>query len=419
LKNLGNNLEDTTKIHDTIDSLRSTIPAMAIATPQRTFSYSTSVDINKKPIVQTLNQCVDTVMSLFYYDHLQYDRSRNLCLTPSPTKFYDVYKPYTGQSLNGCKLLVWRSGGIGDLLFIQPHLKYLKKIYPDCRIEFATSDQYIPLIKRWKFIDAVFSFPITLDRFKTADYHLTFEGVIERCAEAHTTNAYKLFRKWMCIDTPDDCLCPSLNPNDKRIHKTVNKFLKDRAIKTNDFILFQLRASSPIRTPSSGVWKQIIEPLVRQNHKIVITDGPQHYGNIEKFIRHLFPNYRPKIFNFAKQSEDINYSICLASKAKLVIAPDSSLVHIAAGVKTPVFGVYGAFPGNIRMETYPKADWIEAERSFICRYGGNKCYLHGHLPCPAAKRHPNHLFIDSSISPCYELIDFDLANEKITKLLKR
>lgn len=419
IRNLGNNLEDTTRYHTTLESLRNTIPAMAVATPTRSFSYSQSLDKNKRPVLENITQGQDMVMSLFFYDSLEYDRSRNKCLVPSQTKFRDVYKPYTGQPLNGKKLLVWRQGGIGDLLFIQPHLRYLKSLYPDCIIQFATGTEYVPLISSWKFVDSAFTFPISLDQFKTVDYHLTFEGVIERCMEAHTTNAYKLFRKWINIDTPDDQLVPVLDSTDKRIEKKVKKFMKDNNLKYKNFILIQIRSSSPIRTPSSGVWKQIIEPLIRQGNNIVITDGPQQYSNIEKLIKHLFPpSYRSKIFNFSKESENINYSICLASKSKLVIAPDSSLVHIAAGVRTPVFGVYGAFPAEIRMSTYPKADWIEPERSYICIKGGKHCFLHGHKPCPFAKRHTNHLYIDGTISPCYELIDFKLANEKILTLLK-
>jgi len=420
IRNLGNNSLNISSIFETLEDLRKTTPAMAIAIPTRNFSFTQASTIGERPYIQSCIKDKPMVMSIFHYQSLEKDRTGMVCLTPSQETFIHVYRPYNGQSLDNKTLVVWRSGGIGDLLFIQPGLRHLKNKYPTCKIVFATSIMYMDMVKKWGFIDKVETFPMDLDIFKNTDYHLTFEGVIERCNEAKKLNAYKLFSKWMGItDITDDELIPVLDVQDKDIAKTVSEFLERRNINKKEYIVIQLRASSPIRTPSSRVWKEILGRLVFDNYKLVFTDIPDRQLEVSKVIDFIFTsNQKKRIYNFAPVSKNINYSILLAKYAKLVIAPDSSMIHIAAGVGTPVFGIYGPFAAELRMETYKNTDWIQPERSIICPYGGSQCFLHGHRPCPVAKSLGTNLYTDFGPSPCFELLDFNLAFKKIRELLK-
>jgi len=421
VRNLGNNLKDITGVFQTLEELRKTIPAMAIAVPARNFTFSQNTGRGEKLHLQNCIKDKPIVLSLFHYQVLERDRTGSTCLIPYPQPFPTIYKPYCGQDLTDKTLVVWRSGGIGDLLFSQPGLRHLKSKYPTCKIIFATSLMYIDMIKKWKFIDRVETFPMDLDVFKSADYHLTFEGVIERCEEAKKLNAYKLFTKWMGItDLPETELVPVLKMEDKDIENSVMDFLNKRQIHKNDYIVVQVRASSPIRTPSSKVWHEILLRLLNDNHKLVFTDMLDRQNDLNKLIDFMFTeNQKKRVFNFSPISKNINYSILLAKHAKLVVAPDSSMIHIAAGVKTPVFGIYGPFPGRLRMETYQNADWIEPEKSIICSYGGQQCFIHGHLPCKFAKRLGTNLYTDFGPSPCFETINFNLAFRKIRDLLNK
>jgi len=40
--------------------------------------------------------------------------------------FETVYKPYKGEDLTGKKIMVFRTGGIGDIFFINPVFRHLK-----------------------------------------------------------------------------------------------------------------------------------------------------------------------------------------------------------------------------------------------------------------------------------------------------
>jgi len=185
------------------------------------------------------------VMGLGVYQQLFISEQTNQkMLKPATIKFSKVYKPYHGQELQpDDEILVFRTGGIGDLLFIQPNLVYLKEKY-DCYIKFACGPQYQSMVETWDCVDEV---------LMTAKYHLFFEGVIERCREAETINSYNLFSKWLGLNLPDSRLVPKQEPKKEMVDEC-RVILKDWRLEDNSFILMQIRASSPIRTPNPKVW---------------------------------------------------------------------------------------------------------------------------------------------------------------------
>ena len=405
LTKLGINISNVSKIHSTLEELKKTTPGMVIGKALRTFKYM----VNQNDIEEYEGN-TKKIMSLYMFDKLQYDQKGILHLVPAEETFKDVYKPYNGEDLSNKTLLVWRTGGIGDLLFIQPNLIFLKNKYPTCKIIFGTIKQNFPLVNNWKCISGLVPLPMDLETLKMSDYHLTFEGAIERCLEATYTNAYVLFSKYMGLNLDESLLKPYI-PTKSKNNTYVLQELEKYNVKPFEYICCQIRASSPIRTPSLHVWESILIPLAKQGYKIIINDKPSMTGQINNMISMTFPiELRNNVFNFCPSSTQIDIAASLCRFAKLVIAPDSSMIHISAAVGTPVFGIYGPFSGNIRMSTYNNADWIEPDGSRnICKYGGKWCFLHGHTPCPSN---------DHGASPCFNEINFELALEKINNLLK-
>jgi len=341
------------------------------------------------------------VMNIGVYKQLWFDPYRNWkVLRPAQMKFKNIYRPYTGQDLEDKTLLVTRTGGIGDLLFIQPNLYHLKELYPSCTIKFSCGPQYHAMVEAWDCVDEVLELPFTVQHLTKSHYHAFFEGVIERCKQARHVNAYNLFSKWLGLDLPDEKLIPKQKPKSEMID-IVKKWLKDNSV--DDFIILQLRASSIIRTPRPTVWKELIEAIVDKGHKVIITDGPNAAPQIDDFIKGLNEKCQEMVLNFAHVSKTLDYSIALTSLAKLAVSTDSSLMHIAASLGTPAFGLFFPFPGNIRASTYKNVDWVEPKNVHCA-----PCFLHGSQPCYNSK---------DKHSQCYDTLDTDECIEKIEKLL--
>jgi len=315
-------------------------------------------------------------------------------------KFINSYRPYIGQPLDGKSILVFRTGGIGDLLFIQPNLKYLKSKY-NCTIKFACGPQYQSMVETWDCVDEVIDLPFEAKYLYEADYHVLFEGVIERCREAETANAYNLFSKWLGLNLPDQLLIPKQEPKEEMIDECM-KILEEWNLSNESFILMQLRASSPIRTPRPAFWLEVVNQLTEKGHNIVLTDNPRQTENIDTFIKAV--NHPEKVFNFCQHSKSLDYSIAVTKFAKMTLTTDSAFTHIAASLNIPCFGVYGPFPGYIRLKTYPKAAWVDAKKECA------PCYIHSMDPCPKAS--------SDGFSPCYDNIDIPAMIDKIEVFLK-
>lgn len=378
----------------TLESLRENPPNIIIAECQKNFSF-----IQNYFKKQSLRKNGKYVMGLGVFQQLEKPKGKKL-LKPASIKFKKLYRPYIGQDLTDKTILVFRTGGIGDLLFIQPNLIYLKEKYPTCIVKFACGPQYQSMVETWDCVDEVVDLPFSLDELTNADYHVLFEGVIERCKEAEKVNAFNLFSRWMGLDLPNELLIPKQEPDEELVEKC-KKILNEWNIEEGSFILMQLRASSPIRTPSHEFWEEIINELNERGYKVLLTDNPRQKDKVDVFIKSL---KKPDMtFNFCKYSEDIAHTIALTKLAKCVIATDSALNHIAASMGIYCFGIYGPFPGSIRLSTYPKAAWVDAKRDCA------PCYIHSPKPCPKASF--------EGYSPCYnELID---TPEKLKNLIDK
>lgn len=388
--------DESIKLVDKIEELRSDPPNIVIAECLKTANF-----IQNKFKQQTVKKKNRYVMGLGVYEQLKYEpKLKAKILRPARVKFKNIYNPYIGNDLEDETLMIWRTGGIGDLLFIQPNLNYLKELYPTCEIILACGPQYQAMVEDWPSVDKLLDLPFPFQYLVRSDYHAVFEGVIERCKEAHTTNAYELFTRWLGLDLPKEKLLPVQPVKQDKVEEC-KEILEEWNLEGIDFIIIQLRASSPIRSPRLGLWGDIINRLTKNDHVVIITDAP-HYAKEIDFLIEKFVKDKDLVFNFAHHSKSLDYTIALTSLAKLALSTDTAMMHLAAALDVKGFGLYGPFPGEIRLSTYPKARWINAE--LHCA----PCFLHGHKPCPNSA-------LDGT-PKCYEKINLDELTEKIEEL---
>ena len=358
--------------------------------------------LQNKTHLQKLSRKRHYVMSISLYQQLYFDVQRGMrVLRPSDKLFTKIYKPYTGQDLSKKKLLVMRTGGIGDLLFIQPNLIYLKEKYPDCKITFACGPQYKSMVETWDCIDNVVDLPVDRAHFYQSDYHAIFEGVIERCREAERINAYRLFTDWMGLNLPDERLVPKQEAKSEEREKCIS-ILNNWGLTENNFIVVQPKASSPIRTPRPELWVKILNELTKLDYNILLTDNPLTKGYIDKLIDSC--ENKNRLFNFAQHSSEISSTIALVSLSKGVVSVDSALNHIAASFGKPIFGIFGPFTGNLRLSTYKNCDWIDVQDECA------PCYRHGQFVCDHNRDGFPICFDNLDIEDCIKRIERVINN---------
>jgi len=378
-----------------LDDLRKSPPGIIIAEAVKTINF-----VQNWFKKQQIKKKRKYVMGLGVYQQLhKNEKDGAKILKPSTVKFKNMYKPYSGQEVEGKTILVFRTGGIGDLLFIQPNLNYLKSKY-DCFIKFACGPQYQSMVETWDCVDEVLDLPFETQHLHKSDYHMLFEGVIERCRQAETVNAYNLFSTWLGLNLPDSLLIPKQEPKIEMIDECM-EILEGWNLSNESFILTQLRASSPIRTPRPQFWLNVIDELTDKGHNIVLTDNPRQSEAVAEFIS-LTKN-PDKVFNFCEHSKSLDYSIAVTKFAKMTLTTDSAFSHIAASLNVPCFGVFGPFPGYIRLKTYPRSYWVDAQKECA------PCFIHSQEACPKAG--------SDGFSPCYDNINIPDLISRIERFI--
>lgn len=382
---------------NSLEELRKDVPKMVITEALIDIPFS-----QQYANTQTLKKKNKYIMNFGMYQQMHELNSKKKALKPSNIQFNKVYRPYRGQDLTNKTILVFRTGGIGDLLFIQPNLIHMKKKWPSCKIVFGCGPQYQPMVNNWPCIDKLIDLPLNFSEFIAADYHCIFEGVIERCKEAEIKNSYNLFTEWMGLNLPDEELCPTQTAKTKLVDECEN--LKKEYNIPDDFILMQMRASSAVRSPSYEFWRKIVNSLNEKGIYVCLNDMPQYSKEIDTFISKL--DHKDKVFNFAKHSLELDTCIAMASISKMIVGVDSSLVHIGASLDKPVYGIYGPFPGCIRLTTYKNCKWIDSlDPKIECSC--SPCFMHGKNPCHnSIGGHPT----------CFNKYDKDYIVDQIIKM---
>lgn len=384
IKAMGIDPKALARMHDDITSFETEMPnfvcAESIAYQKLKMFDGTMIEVEKGDIA-----CMTGSM---YKSHVL----QKPTLVPAKVKFADVYHPYKGQDLNGKKLFVWRSGGIGDLIFIRPILMAFKEKY-DVEIIFATRTKYHAMVEQWDdCIDQLTSVPFLVNEtLEQADYHITFEGIIERCRAAEEIDVHDLFARHSYINVekwnrPMKCICKN------------NVF----SMLPKKYAVLQLGASANVRSPFFGNLLPIANHIT-EHMDLIISGSPRERRMIDDFTTCCKDPSR--IINFSYHTGSIVDAVKLVTNARLVVAPDSSHVHMAGTQGVPCVGLYGPFPWKTRATHYENFIGIEPEESDVCEFGGKGCFKHAHLKCDYR-------------SGCWANLDHNKAIDAINQLME-
>ena len=294
------------------------------------------------------------------------------------------YRHYRGQSLRGKSLLLWRTGGYGDLLFLTPLIRELKRRWPTARITVACRPKYHMIFRRNADVAQMLPLPVALSTLEAHDYHLHFEGTIEHSTDPQM-HAVDLFARHAGIRLSDRRLKFSLSAQDLRFGRESLAQLDPH--NQHRHVAVQVRASSPVRTYPWKLLERVVRGLVERNCQVFLLGSPWERPNINM----------PGVFNFCGAFQQMEQSVALMSSCDLLIAPDSSLVHFAGALGLLTIALYGPFPANVRTRYYERC--IALEPHFPCV----PCFTHGHLPCTEAQE------LGQADSPCF----FKLPPERI------
>lgn len=308
--------------------------------------------------------------------------------------FETIYKPYKGEDLSGKKLMAFRTGGIGDMMFLSPVFRHLKKKYPNCFIRVASGCKQ-PL-ENLPEIDELYDMPFDAELLTEMDFHLMFQGIIEGSSEtSKKTHAVDMFFSYFSIDSihfPNEEKKPRLFFK-KEETEWCEKTIADLKIDKNDYVIgIQMETSAPLRNFPKEKLKIVVDTVIKEDNVKIMLIGTESHNIIGHYLR----GGNEKII--LATSYNVRESIILATRYNLIISPDTFMVQVAGALEKPLIGIYGPFPSEVRMKYFKNA--IGLDPSVVC----SPCFKHDFRTC--VKGHPSPCFTQIKPDDLLQAIDY-------------
>lgn len=271
--------------------------------------------------------------------------------------FSQQFKPFNPDQLPTYKnVLVFRSGGIGDLVFSYPVLAKIKQVNPTCKITYVTQQSNLDLVRSFagSLVDTAVSLPLLGQDLQRSDAHIVFEGLIETSPLAEQLDAYDLFYRHVF---PEAAIQESLLPQftlDEGLQREIVSRLP------RNLVLIHARSSSLFRNIPKEIWIELVGELLADGFPVGFIDSASSSAALDKFIAANFGQHATPVHNLAPLATTIRHTLEICRASALVIGVDSSVINLAAALGRPSIGLYTCFPGKLRLSHFPKARIIQS-----------------------------------------------------------
>lgn len=292
----------------------------------------------------------------------------------------DIWKPFDmSKDLNNKKLLVVRTAGIGDMVFLSPIFNYIKTKYPTAQIGMACAHNYNPILRLIPNIDKILPMPVPVDSLDKYDYHLSFMYSIEsETGTENDENCYDLLFKAIAIDPS------SVSKEYKKPHL---KSISPAKIPYNNLVGIQPFAGVAIRDMPKTLVVDLVKELNKRGKTVFIIADPNEHKLID--LANLLSGLNVVFPNAFENTKDI-YEVCkIIKNCEWIITPDSSFAHIGPGLGVKTISIYGPFSAASRTLHYNNSWSIDTQPSCRCR-------AHTLGQCPRGKYPSPCMDIDKS-----------------------
>lgn len=233
------------------------------------------------------------------------------------------------------KILVVRSGAMGDVLLTTPIIKKIFNKYQGlCVITVAT--RYADVFKNNPYVNKTISIHDLRNLEEIYDLIMDLDSCYEKNRGLHITHAYNFYA--FGADSTQENLQPELFSTNQD-KETCTEFIK--SIKTPYIVCHNRQdASQPYRNIPVKEWEYLIRSLAEKTSFKVIQIGSKDMdvALIEK--NDVFIDARDR-FNLQQTKE-------LISNAKLFLGTDAGPLHIAATTQTPIVSFFSIAHHQLR-----------------------------------------------------------------------
>ena len=278
-------------------------------------------------------------------------------------------KPYYPGRATGGATAVYRAGAIGDAIITTAFVNYL------VQESGGVVDVYAPArnLTLYAGLGAkLYPLPCTLEAWDSYDAHLPTDDLFS--GQVGNTklgtgggNAYDRIYTWMNDPEVDaKYKRPKLyliDPDHNEL-KELGKWPLP-----TPFFAYHVSSSGPTRTYPPKMGQEAVLALLEaypKHHAVII--GLDNSNNFE--VNH------PRVIDLFNCTKQVRSLFPIIANADFVVAPDSSVNHMAAGLDTACVSLWGSYHPEDRVQFYPKN--VSVFKPDTCPHA--PCRPHGGLP---------------------------------------
>lgn len=320
-------------------------------------------------------------------------KQKNPIFKPYRHSFKKYFNRYNGENLDGKRLLISRTGGLGDIIVLQSVMKAIKHKFPTCEIVFATSPGFVEIVNSFPkdLVSEVVSVPYPVDILKQTSKHLYMIHAVENCNETTNMCFFEIFQKVSGLNYDYNNYISELIPI-KLLDDTAKNYILPNTV------VLHMRSTTKLRQMVIPKWIKIMEYLTLKGLNIGIIDHPSESDNINKFIDSL--PLKSNIQNLAKYSITLNHTVALLNNCLGGICIDSGIAHMLGALRKPTVAIGGPYKAYDNVyKGYPTIKGIDAPN------GWNGC---GKYPCHYNAQESSCPYVASGVAPgCIDNIELE------------
>ena len=280
-------------------------------------------------------------------------------------------KPYYPGRATGGATAVYRAGAIGDSIIATGIVHYL------VQESGGTVDVYTPArnLQLYAGLGArLLPLPPTVEAWDSYDAHVPLDDLFSGQVGGKELgtgpgNAYRRVYEWM--NAWDDNKMPKycrpylyeIEPDSKELKELGKWPIQGK------FFAYHVSSSGPTRTYPPQMGQEavlaLLEAFPGMSAVIIGLDNSNNFC-----VKH------PRVIDLFNTTKQIRSLIPIVAAAEFVVAPDSSVNHMAAGLDTACVSLWGSYHPDDRMTYYPKN--VSVFKPDACPHA--PCRPHGGLP---------------------------------------
>ncbi len=306
-------------------------------------------------------------------------------------------------------ILIIRFSSIGDIVLTSAFIRQVRKTYPDAKIDFVIKKSFIPLIRYNPHINTIYGYDnstklnglkLLRDKLKSNGYDFVFD-LQNNFRSNYILRAFRHVKKgqmdklkikralliYFKINRYDKILPVALRylktaevANVKDDQQGLELFLGNTApsLVNENYIAIAPGAAHATKRWPLQKFKMLIEMILENfNDKIILLGGKDDSGAFTSL------EISTKVINFTGRLELLD-SAAIIKNARVLISNDSSLMHMATALGTPVLAIFGSTSEELGFFPFRGKSLVIQNNDLWCRpcthIGRKRCPL-GHFKC--------------------------------------